>query len=160
MNDLNDMLGCIGEDNISHYQGLIIGLTSYTYGCNRYHLQGISPQKNGTMGPIVTLDVQRVKFVKEGGISISVVESKIELGSIVRDTLGGAEGVVTGVTIYAFGEFPYYTIEPQSCKDGAPAESFFFHEPRLEIVKKDKPKVERGAKLPGGPRDQGMPHHK
>lgn len=158
--NLSDLMGCIGEDNLTGFQGLVFAKTDYMYGCSRYHVQPIKLKEDGSIGDIETFDVQRVMFVKKVGEKVKVVQPKIKLGSLAQDTLSGAEGIVSGITTYLYGEPPSILIEPKRCMlDGSPAKPLHFPEPRLKVVKEDKPKCERGSKLPGGPREKMYRHN-
>jgi hypothetical protein len=154
-----DLLGCIGRDNLSGFEGLVYARTDYMYGCSRYHIQPIKLKDDGSIGDIETFDVQRIICVKEAEAGIQIVRSKMEFGNQVRDLITNIEGIVTGITTYLYGETPSITIEQKRCApDGSPAKSLFFHEPRIVVVGKDKPKCEQESKRPGGPREGFRQH--
>jgi len=78
----------------------------------------------------------------------------IKLGSKVRDSLTGFEGIATARHEYLYGCIRI-TVTPQELKDGKPVEESWFDEQRLELVKKMAPVVsaDSSAKT-GGPQSE------
>jgi len=78
----------------------------------------------------------------------------IELGDRVRDRISGLVGIATAVTHYIYG-CTRWTLTPEICKEGAPAEVQWFDEPQLEVVERGiiKPLQLRTVETgPAGPR--------
>lgn len=78
----------------------------------------------------------------------------VELGDKVRDIVTGAEGVVTGLTVWLTG-CDTATVNPQKFdKDGKVAENLHFDCNRLKILKKGAVVIPKSPvpKQNGGPR--------
>jgi hypothetical protein len=67
------------------------------------------------------------------------VNFKFELGSILKDSVTGFQGVVTGRTEWLYG-CKRYVLTPQKLKDGRPIEGVWVDEPQLIEVKSSKTK--------------------
>jgi hypothetical protein len=77
----------------------------------------------------------------------------IKLGSRVRDTLTGFEGIATGRTEYLYGCIRIL-IEPAELKDGKPVEALWFDDQRVAVIVEDGPKVSADSvATAGGPQN-------
>ena len=77
-------------------------------------------------------------------------------GNLVRDTVTGFTGIATGRAEYMYG-CNRIQVEPKELKDGAPIESCWFDEQRIEVVKADTPKVSKDSRaMSGGPQNDPM----
>lgn len=76
----------------------------------------------------------------------------IKLGSKVRDTLTGFDGIAVSRTEWLYG-CARIGIEPDKLdKDGAPMKMEYFDEQRVETVKRQKPTVSKESSArSGGP---------
>ena len=59
----------------------------------------------------------------------------VELGDRVKDKITGLKGIAVGITNYLYG-CKRVAVQPETEKDGKPADTFFVDEPQLEIMKK------------------------
>jgi hypothetical protein len=86
------------------------------------------------------------------------MNSKIELGDEVQDTITGFTGIAIGSSKYLYGCTRIW-IQPQEIKDGKIFESVWIDEPQLIVMTKQKIKNPRFTteikenKMPGGPQD-------
>lgn len=82
----------------------------------------------------------------------------ITLGSRVRDSLTGFEGIATSRTDYLYG-CTHIGVTPEKLdKDGKVQASEFFDEQRIEVLKKDSPRVSADSSArSGGPSLVGHP---
>lgn len=77
----------------------------------------------------------------------------IKLGSKVRDTISGYEGIATARTEYLYG-CVRITIESQTLKDGKPVEAAWFDEQRVEVLEEGAPVVQpTSSAKAGGPQN-------
>lgn len=82
------------------------------------------------------------------------MKAVVELGDKVRDVVTGAEGIVTGLTVWLTG-CDCATVNPQKFdKDGKVGENLHFDINRLKILKKRAVVIEKSPapKQNGGPR--------
>lgn len=151
--DLFDMIGCIGKDTITGFEGMVIALVNHLYGCHHYHLQPVE-LVDGKLAETEGFDVQRIKYIKRLVQDPMIIKSKISLGSKAKDTVTGAEGIVAGITTLMYNEPPRISLQPEKCVKGVPAETIYLSEPRLKVIAEEKPKCERAKNAPGGPCDK------
>ena len=81
----------------------------------------------------------------------------IKLGSKVRDTMTGLEGIAVVRAIWLWG-CVRIGLQPYETKDGKPVEESWFDESRLEVIKEKITKKNLGGEEegePGGPRREG-----
>lgn len=77
------------------------------------------------------------------------LESRIEFGQKVRDTVSGFEGIAECISAWRFG-CVRIGIRPQKLDEkGLPFEPIFFDEPQVEVIEETKDKL---AKEAHGPR--------
>ena len=81
----------------------------------------------------------------------------IKLGSRVRDSITGFEGMAVGRTEWLYG-CTRIGVECTELKDGKPVEMQWFDEQRLVVIKQEKPYVspDSSAKT-GGPQSDPRP---
>ena len=77
------------------------------------------------------------------------MSSEIKLGDIVRDSISGFQGKVTGIAHYIYG-CNTALVEPHELKDGEPVKGIWFDIPRLELLEDKKTKK---SKHSGGPQN-------
>lgn len=150
--NLFDMIGCIGKDNITGFEGLIIGMLSHLHGCSHYYVQPTDLADGKIVDP-EGFDVQRIKFVKRLVEDPIIIRSKINLGNEVKDTITGTTGIVIGIFTSMYGDMPRISIQPKECKNGVPVTPLRVPEPRLEVILDNNPVSERLAGA-GGPSDK------
>ncbi len=155
--DLFDMIGCIGKDNITGFEGLIIGMLDHLHGCSHYYVQPTNLVDGKVVDP-EGFDVQRIKFVKRLVKDPIVIRSKINLGNEVKDTITGTKGIVIGIFTSMYGDTPRISIQPKECKNGVPVESLRIPEPRARVILNEKPTSERRAGA-GGPSSKFIDSH-
>lgn len=77
--------------------------------------------------------------------------AKIRLGSRVRDTITGFEGIATGRSIWLYG-CERICIEVDKLENGKTIEPEWFDDQRVELVKAGKPiKTKESVATSGGP---------
>ena len=83
----------------------------------------------------------------------------IKLGSKVRDSITGFEGVAVSVVTFLYG-CTRIGIEPEKLDDkGTPIEMQYFDEQRVEVVKEQKAPVSgESTSTTGGPHDAPQRH--
>ncbi len=84
----------------------------------------------------------------------------IKLGSKVRDTISGFEGIATGYLTWMYG-CNRVCIEPQALHEGKPIDHLWFDEQRVELIEEKAPTVAEGSTAtkggpPGGPSPRSM----
>jgi len=80
----------------------------------------------------------------------------VRLGSKVRDTITGFQGIATGRTEWLYG-CTRISVEPTTLHEGKPIESHWFDEQRIEVLEAGEPKVSSDSSATsGGP--QRDPH--
>lgn len=133
------------------FEGVAIRRIEYLYGCAQISVDATKLSKDGTPIDIQVFDEQALETTEKAKKTFKVPKAVFSLGSHVRDTLTGFEGVVTGRQVSLF-EPPRVSISPQQLQESKPATSYLFEEARVELVKKDKPRVsqEHSARS-GGP---------
>jgi hypothetical protein len=85
-------------------------------------------------------------------------ENTVELGDRVKDKIAGLEGIVIGITNYLYG-CQRVAIQPETAKDGQPAEAFYVDTPQVEIVKKGAVvgrMIQAEEERPHGPREDAQ----
>lgn len=81
----------------------------------------------------------------------------IKLGSKIRDTMTGLEGIAVVRAIWLWG-CVRIGLQPYETRDGKPVEESWFDESRLEIIKeekKKKPILGAEEESQGGPQREG-----
>lgn len=84
----------------------------------------------------------------------------VELGDRVKDRITGLKGIAVGITNYLYG-CKRVAVQPETEKDGKPADTFFVDEPQLEIMKKGALPgytVQAEEDRPHGPREDARRH--
>lgn len=83
------------------------------------------------------------------------LDTRVELGDRVRDSLTGYEGIADSITIWRFGCRRIGVLRGELDKDGQLHERQVFDEPMLHvIVRANVPKVEQALRQArGGPKD-------
>lgn len=76
--------------------------------------------------------------------------AEIKLGSHVKDTLSGFEGIVIAVTHWLYG-CNRYGVQPKGLHEGKPIEAQWFDEAQLECIVENK--KQRANSDRGGPRN-------
>lgn len=79
-----------------------------------------------------------------------VVNERLSLGDLARDTISGFTGVIIAKTYWLNG-CVRLTVSPKELKDGAPIESHSFDEAQLELVSRAATAIrvtERGGPRP------------
>lgn len=147
----NVKIGDQVKDEISGVKGIIVAQHDYLYGCHRSRVQPAG-MKDGKPIEQSTFDTAQLKLITAGVVAYTAPVPVAKLGDKVRDRLTGYEGVATARFEYLFGP-PAIGVQPQSLKDGKPAESFTFDEMQLEVVGR-KPVVQPAERKTGGPRDE------
>jgi len=75
----------------------------------------------------------------------------ISLGSRVKDSITGFQGIAIAVTEWLYG-CRRFGVEPEELKDGKPVETQWFDEQRLEIMtEQGAPARKDDSANPGGP---------
>lgn len=75
----------------------------------------------------------------------------IKLGSRVKDTITGFEGVAIGRTIWLYG-CERICVEPTTLREGKPIEERWFDDQRVELLEEGTPRVSReSVSTSGGP---------
>jgi hypothetical protein len=84
-----------------------------------------------------------------------MVQRRIELGDIARDTISGFEGVVVAETNWLHS-CRRLTLQPKKLHDGNPVDNRTFDEPQCELVKARKAPL--GLRNTGGPAPNPTQH--
>lgn len=73
----------------------------------------------------------------------------IKLGSKVRDSITGFEGIATSRTEYLYG-CVHVGITPTELRDGKPVDSQWFDEQRVQVIEERKPEVSPASSATSG----------
>jgi len=107
-----EILGKLGRDKVTGFEGIIFGKVIHLFGCTRYELK--PKVREGKLKKTESFDEHSVEVIGEG---ITVEESKreklggksldIPLGKLGRDKVTGFEGIIAAKGIHLFGSDTY-----------------------------------------------------
>lgn len=145
-------LGKRGKDNVTGFEGVIVGYTEHLHGCAHLGIQS-STLKDGKPAEAEWFDVQRIE-IGERALPYTHVPSAFALGNIVKDKHSVFRGMVSAISYNLFND-PDIAVQPKKLKDGIPARSVFITEKRLQLLVPTKVEVSKDAPQapPGGPAD-------
>ena len=145
-------LGSQVKDIITGLTGVAIARTEWLYGCHRIAIESVDLKKDGKPSDSIWVDEQRVE--KLDGPSFAATVQKpclIKLGSKVRDSLTGFEGIASARTECLYSNTTI-TIEPTKLYEGKPAEGHCFEVTRIELIQESAPPVSKSSvATSGGP---------
>lgn len=142
-------LGSKVRDTVTGFEGVAYGRTDFMYGCARIIIES-TKLKDGSPIDHHWFDEQRVEQLEPAAPYIFPATA-IQLGSKVRDSITGFEGIASGRTVYLYGP-PSITIEPQTLHEGKPVQAVSFTEGRVKVVVTQAPTVSKqSSATSGGP---------
>ena len=147
-----DLFGKIGKDMITGFEGVIVGVTDWMFGCQSVILVATGKKKRRKDSESVS--IKKLEVVGDGpklDMEIPEYEPPKYFGKICRDKVTGYTGMVIGRT-WVFYSSPQYYLEAKVTK-GKPIPPIFVDEGRLEVIE-DSPLAmepeEVQSKHPGG----------
>lgn len=148
-------LGDVAKDQLTGFEGLVIGRTRYLSNCDRITLQPRT-LKDGKPHETHSFDITHCDLVETGVFTVSAHpwnrREDICLGDTAKDTITGFQGVVTARTSW-IDACDHLSLLPTTLdKDGQPQKSYSFDSTRLELVSKLQPPAP--AEHRGGPMEE------
>jgi hypothetical protein len=138
----NLKLGDRAKDKISGFKGIVNGVTEWLHGSDRIILQ---PEGLFEGLPLENrcFDREQVTLVKANIIkdAIQIKQLDIERGDVIKDKITGIKGVVIAITHWLYG-CDRLLVQSEEVKDGKPTEPFNLDVKQVELVKKQRIKVE------------------
>lgn len=144
------MLGKLGRDKVTGFEGIIVAKALHLFGCNNYYL---TPKaKDNEIKDSVWFDEGRIEVIKGEEVKVTKPEGLTfdapELGKLGRDKVTGLEGIIVAKVINLFG-CNDYAILPKAV-DGEVKKSPLFDEGRIEIIGEGVKPEEVKVDKPGG----------
>jgi hypothetical protein len=152
-------MGDIARDELTGFEGVVIGRCHWLTNCDRLTLQPQSLDKDGQPAKANSFDITHCQMVKKGVIARTVfpgdMKPELMLGDIARDTITGFEGVIIARAEW-LSACDRLVLQPNKLKDdGQPKDNHGFDVTSCEIVKKKvppAPKEDRGGPMDNVPR--------
>jgi hypothetical protein len=150
-------LGSVVRDSITKFEGVAIRRIRWLYGCIHIAVQP-TELKDGSPVLDELFDEQRIEVITAAGTNdgfaklyerISDAETENLMGSVMRDTITGFQGMAIGVAEYLNG-MRRYAIQPQELRDGKLIDAVWFDEGRLELLEKKEPQVSKDSTATSG----------
>ena len=153
-------IGDLAKDELTGFEGVVIGRTFWLTNCDRLTLQPRTLTKDGEPQKPVSFDIMHCKRLKKSVVPVVEklwdTKSEIALGDTARDSITGFEGTVIARTIW-IASADNILIQPAGLKDSQPHEPKWFNPTHLTLVKKlnpPAPKENRGGPMPEPRRGQ------
>lgn len=148
-------LGDIARDDLTGFEGLVVGRTRWLSNCDRLALQPRALDKDGQPQKTNSFDITHCRLVTKGAVVPSSHDwerkEHIALGDTCKDEITGFEGVVTARTSW-FASADSLVLQPKGLnKDGQPHATNAFEMSRLSLVSKLQPPAPKEHR--GGPMD-------
>ncbi len=135
-NNTEDLLGFIGKDSVTGFEGLVVAKTDYIDGKHWYSLEPLIPGIFIDIDDIESFHLEQIQFVRKTHINTQITRPKTELGCLIKDKLTGFVGKVVGVRTYIFGRAPDIFVIPRNEDYERLSTIFAFNEPRLIVLPK------------------------
>jgi len=140
-------LGNKVRNTINGFSGMAIARTEFLHGCAQIMVES-SELKDGKPVESQVFDEQNLETTEEAK-PFKTPDVRIPMGSRVRDTWTGFEGILSGRTVSLYRGVRLI-IAPTALHEGKPIDSFYFEDERVDLVKKDKPKVSKESSASAG----------
>lgn len=148
-------MGDIAKDDLTGFEGVVIGRTHWLSNCDRLTLQ---PQALGSDGQPMksnSFDITHCQLVRKGAVVATPFQGdmhpELALGDTARDTITGFEGVITARAKW-ISACDRLVLQPTKLKDdGQPKESHGFDVTSCALVSKKDPPAPPEKR--GGPMD-------
>lgn len=150
-------LGSLVKDSITGFTGIAIGRTEFGFGCIHIRVQAQGLTKTGDPIPVQSFDDQRIEVLAPPTkLWPEPKRTAIKLGNVVRDTLTGAVGIATALTVGLDGQVNIVFEQPGLTPEGEPKSSLYTTAERAVVVNKRELKVsEASVATSGGPMARG-----
>jgi hypothetical protein len=150
-------LGSLVKDSITGFTGIAIGRTEFGFGCIHIRVQAQGLTKMGDPIPVQSFDDQRIEVLAPPAkLWPEPKRTAIRLGNVVRDTLTGAVGVATALTVGLDGQINIIIEQPGLTPDGEPKSSLYSNADRAVVVDRRELKVSKASiATSGGPMARG-----
>lgn len=149
-------LGDLAKDDLTGFEGLVIGRSLYLSNCDRLTLQPRSLDKDGKPQGTNSFDITHCTLVKSSVVPVPEIpwekREEISLGDTARDTITGFQGVVTARTSWLDANDHLSLLPTTLDKDGQPQKQHGFDATRCELVSKLQPPAPKEHR--GGPMDE------
>lgn len=133
-NNTQDLLGFIGKDSVTGFEGLVVAKTDYIDGKCWYSLEPLMPGIFIDIDDIESFHLEQIQFVRKTHINTQITRPKTEIGCLVRDKLTGFIGKVIGVRTYIYGRAPDVFVIPRDEDYDGYSIILAFNEPRLIVL--------------------------
>jgi heat shock protein HspQ len=147
-------LGDLAKDELTGFEGIVVGRTAWLTNCDRLVLQPRELDKDGAPQKTAQFDIMHCKLVQKGVVPQGErpweTKDEIALGDSVRHDITGFVGVVTARTRW-LASADLLLVSPTVLKDGQPQDSHWLNPGQLTLVKKlnpPAPKEVRGGPMP------------
>ncbi len=158
--------GDIVKDRITGLTGVVIGITTYLYNCDRASVQPrVKPGTDADKIPdTFDVDTYQLEVTDEPRIEFEQAMFEevcsVSLGDLVEDKLTGAEGIVLGIIRWIHNG-PTLIVQPEKLsKDDTIQKTIVFHHKRAKVLKPQKMKVEAEVPVVSGKKESGGPMDK
>jgi hypothetical protein len=146
-------MGDIAKDELTGFEGVVIGRTHWLTNCDRLTLQPQAVDKEGQPSKSNSFDITHCRLVKKGVIACSTFQAnmrpELALGDIARDAITGFEGVIIARAKW-MNASDRLVLQPKTLKDdGQPRDNHGFDAPSCVLVSKKDPPAP--AEKRGGP---------
>ena len=148
-------MGDIAKDDLTGFEGVVIGRTHWLSNCDRLTLQPQSLDKEGQPAKSNSFDITHCQLVKKGAVHVTPPQGdmhpELALGDTAKDTITGFEGVITARSKW-MSACDRLVLQPTNLKDdGQPKESHGFDATSCVLVSKKDPPAPPEKR--GGPMD-------
>ncbi len=152
-------LGDIAKDDLTGFEGVVIGRTHWLTNCDRLTLQPRGLDKDGQPSKSHSFDITHCTLISRAAIAPSPfagdMHPELALGDVARDTITGFEGVIIARATW-ISACDRLVLQPTKLKDdGQPRDNHGFDATSCVIVSKKNPpapKEDRGGPMPDVPR--------
>ena len=142
------------KSSITGFEGTILMRQDHANGCNRYWVEP-TVDKEGNPRKAMWLDEHEIEVINDKNTVVTTPDFKFNHLDEAKSTISGFTGKINARSECA-DKCNRYSLQPKVGKDGKLPDSYWFDEPELSIVKKNKPTEEniRQIKAPGGFHDR------
>lgn len=149
-------IGDVAKDELTGFEGLVIGRSRYLSNCDRLTLQPRSLDKDGKPQATNSFDITHCALVQAGAVPVPDKSwdrrENIALGDTAKDAITGFQGVVTARTSWIDAN-DHLSLQPTTLdNDGQPQKPNGFDATRCDLVSKLQPPAP--AERRGGPMDE------